>query len=76
MTRPPESDAQRRRRLARTAFAVAALLSVATGLALYLLADHLGLDAWTARLIALAFLIAGAADYAVLLAWDRLFGRQ
>ncbi|MEC9367100.1 MAG: hypothetical protein VX871_00215 [Pseudomonadota bacterium] len=56
----------------KIAFGMAALLSVAVGLALYLFADAFGLDQETAQWVAVAFLIAGFGDYIMLRYWDRM----
>ena len=60
----------------RLLFAGLALGSLIIGLALYLLAERLGLDEATARLLATAFLLAAVADALVLYFWDRLFTRK
>ncbi len=60
-------------RLVRLAFGAGALLSVVAGLMLYLFAGSLGFDEDTAELIAIAFLLVGVGDYAVLHFWDRIF---
>jgi hypothetical protein len=60
-------------RTARLLFAGMALVSLSAGLALYALAEWLGLDDDTARYLATAFLIAAVADALVLYFWDRVF---
>ena len=50
-----------------------ALVSLLLGFALYLFGEWLGLDETTGRLVATAFIVAGALDTAVLYFWDRLF---
>ncbi len=60
-------------RIVRAIFAAMALLSLLGGLAFYLLAERLGVESTTARLVASAFLIAAVLDTLVLYAWDRLF---
>lgn len=62
-----------RHRTAKLAFGAMAIVSVLFGLAIYLFQKSLGLDRVQASLIAAAFLVAGAADYIILSAWDRLF---
>ncbi len=63
-------------RTVRLLFSGLALGSLIIGLALYLLAERLGLDAATARLLTSAFLLAAVADALVLYFWDRLFTRK
>lgn len=70
------SSSEQQARIVRAIFAALALLSLLCGLALYLLAERLGLDESTARLIATAFLIAAVLDALVLYAWDRVFKAQ
>ncbi|MGE5512973.1 MAG: hypothetical protein ACM31O_17200 [Bacteroidota bacterium] len=60
-------------RIVRAIFAAMALLSLLGGLAFYLLAERLGVESTTARLVASAFLITAVLDALVLYAWDRLF---
>jgi hypothetical protein len=60
----------------RLVFAGLALGSLAIGVALYSLADGLGLDEDTARLLATAFLATAVADALILYFWDRLFTRK
>lgn len=72
MSELPDNQ-QPQARIVRAVFAVLALMSLAGALALYLLAERLGLDPDTARLIASAFLIAAVLDALVLYGWDRLF---
>lgn len=59
----------------KLAFGLGALICLLTGLVLYLFAPQLGLDPATAELVAVAFLIAGAADYLVLHFWERIVSR-
>jgi len=68
-----EGDKAGPSRAVKTVFAAAALISVIIGLGIYLLADTLGLDQTTAEFIAIAFLMAGFADYLLLRFWDRIF---
>jgi len=63
----PERD-----RLIKIAFGLMAIVCLVTGLVLYIFAEELGFDSETARFVAIAFLVAGAGDYAVLRFWDRL----
>jgi hypothetical protein len=76
MSQPPQ-DGDVRDALIKIAFGAGALACVLAGLVLYLFAEQLGIDPDTAELIAIAFLIAGIADYLVLRFWDRLMaGRR
>lgn len=68
-----EGNASGPSRAVKTVFAAAALISVVIGLGIYLMADTLGLDQTTAEFIAIAFLMAGFADYLLLRFWDRIF---
>jgi hypothetical protein len=61
--------------LVRAVFAALAVMSLGLAIALYVSAEHLGLDESSARLIASALLVAGALDAAVVAFWDRIFGR-
>jgi hypothetical protein len=63
-------------RIARLMFAGMALASLAAGLALYTLAERLGLDDDTARYLATAFLATAVADALVLYFWDRIFTQK
>ena len=63
-------------RTIRLLFAGLALASLAIGLTLYTLSERLGLDEFTARLLATAFLAAAVADALILYFWDRLFTRK
>ena len=65
-------------RAVKAVFAAAAFLSIIIGLVIYFLADALGINQTTAEIIAVAFLIAGFADYLLLHFWDRIFksGRE
>ena len=58
----------------KAAFAAIALASVLTGLALYLLQSQLGIEAETARMLSIVFILVGAADTLVLFMWNRIFG--
>jgi TRAP-type C4-dicarboxylate transport system permease small subunit len=62
-------------RLAKAAFAAMALVSVLTGLGLYLLQERIGISEETARLVSTAFIVVGIADTIVLFLWDRIFKR-
>ena len=62
-------------RLAKAAFAAMALVSVLTGLGLYLLQERIGISEETARLVSTAFIMVGIADTIVLFLWDRIFKR-
>ncbi len=75
MSQAPHRQMQHRWNICAV-FAAAALLSVLLGLALFVFADDLGLDADTSRTIALAFIVAGAIDAVVLQLWERSFGPQ
>jgi hypothetical protein len=63
-------------RAVRIMFAGLALASLAIGLALYTWSEKLGLDEFTARLLATAFLVTAVADAIILYFWDRLFMRK
>lgn len=63
-------------RMVRLLFAGLALGSLAIGVALFVLAARLGLDADTARYLATAFLATAVADALILYFWDRFFGRK
>lgn len=65
-----------RSRIAKIAFGVMAIVCLSAGLILYLFAADLGMDPDTARFVAIAFLVAGAADYLVLRFWDRLMKKH
>jgi TRAP-type C4-dicarboxylate transport system permease small subunit len=65
-----------RHQLIKIAFGAMALLCVLAGFAVYLLADWLGLSEDTARIVAIAFLVAGAGDYLILRLWDRIAARN
>ena len=56
-------------------FGVLALAMVVLGLILYIFSAALGIDETTAKLIALAFLIAGFLDYLILHFWDKLYDK-
>ncbi|MGD9869061.1 MAG: hypothetical protein AB7U38_13785 [Hyphomicrobiales bacterium] len=74
----PDNDAERdrRHRNVKIVIGLAALLSVAVGLLLYVFAEQIGYDQETARFVAIAFLVAGFGDYLVLRYWDRLTARS
>ena len=63
----PERD-----RVIKIAFGFMAITCLLAGFILYVFAQDLGFDQETARLVAIAFLVAGALDYIVLRFWDRL----
>jgi TRAP-type C4-dicarboxylate transport system permease small subunit len=63
-------------RLVRAAFAAMALVSVLTGLALYLLQAQIGIAEDTARMLSTAFILVGIADTIVLFLWHRIFKRN
>ncbi len=63
-------------RMAKAAFAGMALVSVLSGLALYLLQARLGISEDTARMVSTAFILVGIADTIVLFLWDRIFKRR
>lgn len=62
-------------RFVKAAFAAMALVSVLTGLGLYLLQARIGISEETARLVSTAFIVVGIADTIVLFLWDRIFKR-
>ena len=62
-------------RLAKAAFAAMALVSVLTGLGLYLLQERIGISEDTAWLVSATFIMVGIADTIVLFLWDRIFKR-
>jgi uncharacterized membrane protein len=64
------------RRVIRFAFGAMALVSVLIGLGVWQFADAIGIEDDTARLIAIAFLVAGIGDVLVLHFWDRLFANR
>lgn len=68
MTKAPS---QNRIRTAKIMFGVMALVSVLLGLIIYIFSDNFGLEPNVAKLIALAFLLAGALDYILLRNWER-----
>ena len=76
MALTPQHDPALRTRAVRLLFAVLALASLTIGLALYALAERLGLDEDTARYLATAFLGAAMADALILYFWDRLFTQK
>lgn len=57
-------------------FAFLALLSLVASLTVTLRGEDLGLPDGSARAIAIAFLIVGAMDTALLFAWERIFDRM
>ena len=59
-------------RKAKLAIAVMALISLLIGFVLYVFADAFGIERKVATLIAIAFLVAGLADYLLLANWDRI----
>lgn len=63
-------------RIAKIAFGIMAIVCLSAGLILYLFAADLGMDPDTARFVAIAFLVAGFADYLVLRFWDRLMKKR
>jgi hypothetical protein len=76
MTPQQDPASPRGARTVRLVFAGLALGSLAIGVALYSLADGLGLDEDTARLLATAFLATAVVDALILYFWDRLFTRK
>lgn len=72
----PESrdPLEARNRMVKLAFGLGALGCLLTGLAVYLFAPALGIGDDAARVVAIAFLAAGAADYLLLHFWDRIAG--
>lgn len=74
--REHDPSSARGARTVRIMFAGLALASLATALALYAWAEQLGLDEFTGRLIATAFLVTAVADTLILYFWDRLFMRK
>lgn len=77
MATPEHNPASSRgARAVRIMFAGLALASLAIGLALYTWSEKLGLDEFTGRLLATAFLVAAVADTLILYFWDRLFMRK
>ena len=73
MTTQRDPEPSRGARAVRILFAGLALVSLSAGLAVYALAERLGLDDQTARYLATAFLVAAVADALILYFWDRLF---
>lgn len=71
-----DTASPRATRSVRLLFAGLALASLAIGLALFGLAERLGLDEDTARYLATAFLATAMADALILYFWDRLFTRK
>ena len=70
------SRIEARNRAVKIAFGVMALMCVLTGFVIYLFAEQFGFSDETARIVAIAFLAAGVADYIVLKLWDRLMARH
>jgi TRAP-type C4-dicarboxylate transport system permease small subunit len=65
-----------RERLVKAAFAAMALVSVLTGLGIYLLQERIGISEETARLVSTAFIAVGIADTVILYFWDHIFKRR
>lgn len=61
------------RRIARFAFGAMALVSILVGFAIWQFADAIGLDEYTAKLIAAVFVAVGIGDIVIFHFWDRLF---
>ena len=59
--------------IARLAFGAMALFAILAGLVIWQFSDALGLEEYSARLIAIVFIIAGIGDVLVVYFWDRLF---
>ncbi len=57
-------------------FAVLALLSICAALLVVLRGEDLGLPEASTHTIALAFLLVGAVDTALLFVWERIFQRM
>jgi len=64
-----------RMRRGKLVFGIFALIMVVLGLGIYIFSSALGIEPDTAELIAVAFLIAGGADYLILHFWDRIYDR-
>ncbi len=67
---------QVRNSMVKAVFGIMALVCLAAGLIVYLFAERLGFSEDTARIVAIAFLVAGAVDYLVLKLWDRIMARR
>ena len=67
---------QVRNSMVKVVFGIMALVCLAAGLIVYLFAERLGFSEDTARIVAIAFLVAGAGDYLVLKLWDRIMARR
>jgi len=67
---------QVRNSMVKAVFGIMALVCLAAGLIIYLFAEQLGFSEDTARIVAIAFLVAGAVDYLVLKLWDRIMARR
>lgn len=63
-------------RLVKVAFAAMALVSVLTGLGLYLFQARIGISEETAQLVSSAFIVVGIADTVILYFWDHIFKRR
>ena len=63
----------RRMRRGKLIFGIMALIMILLGLVVYLFSSALEIAPDTAKLIAVAFLIAGVVDYLVLHFWDRIY---
>ncbi|MFQ5625438.1 MAG: hypothetical protein ACE5FM_02160 [Methyloligellaceae bacterium] len=70
------SSIEARNRAVKVIFGVMALMCLLTGLVIYLFAEQFGFSHETARIVAIAFLAAGVADYIVLKLWDRITARR
>lgn len=71
-----DDGASQRDAIVKIAFGAGALICVLAGLIVYIFASDLGLAPDTAQILAVAFLIAGFADYLVLRFWDRIVRRS
>lgn len=63
-------------RFVQIVFAFLAILSLTAGAAVAYSADQYGLPDASARAVAVAFIIVGIANTAVLFAWERIFNRM
>lgn len=72
----PRRRERERGRVGRLALGGVALLSILVGALLYNFAEPLGFDRGTVEIVALAFLIAGLADFVILCFWDSLLRRR
>lgn len=66
---------ERRMRRGKLYFGILALAMIVLGLAIYIFSSALNIDETTAKLIALAFLIAGFFDYLILYFWDKIYDK-